>query len=130
MGIDVYSATGQKTGTRELPSVFTGRINEGLMHQALMRQQANRRAPIAHAKNRGEVVGSTKKVYAQKHTGNARRGPIRSPLLRGGGKAFGPRSIRNFEKAMPHSMRKAAMMSCLAFLAKHSKILPKELPTS
>lgn len=126
MGIDVYSATGQKTGTKELPSVFMGRINEGLMHQALMRQQGNRRAPIAHAKSRGEVVGSTKKMYDQKHTGRARRGPGRSPLLRGGGKAFGPKSVRNFETHMPLKMRHAAMASCLSFLAKNGRIVGLE----
>lgn len=110
----------------ELPSVFSSRINEGLMHQALMRQQSNRRNPIAHAKKRGEVVGTTKKAFQQKGTGRARRGAARSPLLRGGGKTFGPQGIENYQKAMPKTMRRTALASCLSYLAKHERILGLE----
>ena len=127
MKIDVYTATGQKKGSLELPAaLFEAAINQGLMHQAVVLQQSNRRRPIAHAKNRGEVIGSTKKLYAQKHTGRARRGPGRSPLLRGGGKTFGPRSDRNFTKAMPHAMRRVALLSALSAQAKSGSILGLE----
>lgn len=127
MKIDVYAATGAKKGSLELPaSLFETAINHGLMHQAVVLQQSNRRRPIAHAKNRGEVVGSTKKVYQQKHTGRARRGPVRSPLLRGGGKTFGPRSERNFSKDMPKTMRRVALLSALSVQAKHGSILGLE----
>jgi len=127
MTIDVFSATGSKKGTMSLPeALFSAPINHGLMHQAVMLQQNNRRAPIAHAKSRGEVQGSTKKLYAQKHTGRARRGSVRSPLLRGGGKAFGPKSINNYEKDMPKSMRHAALCSCLSYKAKQGAILGLE----
>src|SRR3990167_1904920 len=111
MKIDVYSATGAKKGSLDLPAtLFEAAINQGLMHQAVVMQQSNRRRPIAHAKNRGEVIGSTKKMFAQKGTGRARRGPLRSPLLRGGGKAFGPRSNRNYHKDMPKTMRRGAVV--------------------
>lgn len=127
MKIDVYTSTGTKKGTVDLPAaLFEAPVNQGLMHQALVRQQSNRRMPIAHAKSRGEVRGSTRKLFAQKGTGRARRGPIRSPLLRGGGKAFGPRSNANFYKNMPKSMRRAALISCLSLQAKHEKILGLE----
>lgn len=127
MNIDVYSAAGAKKGTLELPeALFGARINPDLMHQALVRQQSNRRNPIAHVKTRGEVKGTTKKAYAQKHTGRARRGSVRSPLLRGGGKAFGPRNTRNFVKDMPKSMRRAALLSCLTLQAKKGSILGLE----
>lgn len=127
MNIDVYSATGEKRGTLELPeAIFGARINIGLMHQAVILQQSNRRSPIAHAKKRSEVRGSTKKVYGQKHTGRARRGPIRSPLLRGGGKAFGPKKDRNFTKDMPKAMRRAALRSCLSSQAKNGVIFGLE----
>lgn len=127
MMIDVYTATGTKKGSVDLPaSLFETAINHGLMHQAVILQQSNRRRPIAHAKNRGEVIGSTKKAYQQKHTGRARRGPIRSPLLRGGGKAFGPRSNRNFSKDMPRTMRRVALLSALSIQAKHGAILGLE----
>ena len=127
MTIDVYSSDGQKKSTLELPvALFEDSVNWGLMHQAVLLQQGNRRAPIAHAKNRGEMAGSTRKLYAQKHTGQARRGPIRSPLLRGGGKAFGPRNTANFSKDMPKKMRHAALRSCLSLQAKKGGIVGLE----
>ncbi len=127
MTIDVFSSTGTKKSTLELPAeLFAARINHGLIHQAIVRQQSNRRFAIAHAKNRGEVAGSTRKLYGQKHTGRARRGPIRSPLLRGGGKAFGPRKEANFDKDMPRAMRRAALFACLSFQAKKNAIFGLE----
>lgn len=127
MTIDLYSSTGAKSGSVELPSaLFEAPINPGLMHLALVRQQSNRRRPIAHVKTRGEVVGSTKKVYAQKGTGRARRGPIRSPILRGGGKTFGPRNTANFFKDMPKKMRRNALFSCLSLSAKNGSVFALE----
>jgi large subunit ribosomal protein L4 len=127
MKIDLYTATGEKKGSLELPaSIFEAPINKGLMHLALVRQQSNRRMPIAHVKHRGEVVGTTKKAYAQKHTGRARRGALRSPLMRGGGKSFGPRNEANFRKEMPKKMRRAALFSCLSLRAKEGAIIGLE----
>jgi large subunit ribosomal protein L4 len=135
MKIDVYTATGTKKGTVDLPTaLFEAPVNEGLMHQALVRQQSNRRTSIAHVKSRGEVRGSTRKLFAQKGTGRARRGSANSPLLRGGGKIFGPRNNANFTKDMPRNMRRAALKSCLSMQAKHEKIVglegyPEEIKT-
>lgn len=130
MKIDVYTLTGGKKGTMDLPSsLFEAPIRHGLMHQAVVRQQSNRRHPIAHAKRRSEVRGSTRKLYQQKGTGRARRGSIRSPLLRGGGKSFGPRKDHNFRKDMPKAMRHAALTSCLSFQAKNGIILGLESGT-
>ena len=128
MSIDIYSATGEKKKTMELaPALFeTGDINYGLMHQAVVMQQANRRQSPAHVKTRGEVWGSTKKLFQQKHTCNARRGDVRSPLLRHGGKTFGPRNDRNFTKDMPQKMRHSALRSCLAIQAQNGAILGLE----
>lgn len=127
MKIDLYTATGTKKGSLELPAgLFEAPINKGLMHLAVVRQQSNRRNPIAHVKTRGDVVGTTKKAYAQKHTGNARRGALRSPLVRGGGKTFGPRSNANFQKDMPKKMRRAALFSCLSLRAKEGAIIGLE----
>jgi large subunit ribosomal protein L4 len=124
MQISVYTATGTKSGSLELPAgLFEAPVNKGLMHLALIRQQSNRRCAIAHVKNRGEIVGSTKKLFKQKHTGKARRGPIRSPLMKGGGKAFGPRNNANFIKEMPKKMRRAALFSCLSFRAQEEGAL-------
>lgn len=124
MKVDLFSSVGEKKGTLELPaSLFEAPINKGLMHEALLRQQSNRRTPVAHVKHRGEIAGSTKKLFAQKHTGRARRGNSRSPLLRGGGKSFGPRSNANFWKDMPKKMRRAALLSCLSLRAKEGAII-------
>lgn len=130
MKIDVYSISGTKTGTLELPaSLFDAPIRHGLIHQAVMMQQSNQRHPIAHVKRRSEVKGSTRKLYQQKGTGRARRGSIRSPLLRGGGKSFGPRKDQNFHKDMPKSMRHAALRSCLSWQATNGIILGLESGT-
>lgn len=127
MKIDLYSSTGTKKGTLDLPeALFGARVNMDLMHQAVLLQQSNRRAAIAHVKTRGEVRGSTRKAFAQKGTGRARRGPVRSPLLRGGGKAFGPRSNANFIKEMPKAMRHAALRSTLTVQAKKGALLGLE----
>ncbi len=127
MTIDVYSATGTKKGTATLPkSLFEAPVNEGLMHQMLVLQQANRRTPVAHTKGRGEMSGSTRKLFAQKGTGRARRGPVRSPIVRGGGKAFGPLKVRNFTKDMPRQMRRAALRSCLSLQASNGVIIGLE----
>lgn len=127
MTIDVYSATGQKKGSAELSkALFEAPINETLMHQAVVMQQSNARSAIAHTKTRGEVQGSTRKLYQQKGTGRARRGPSRSSILRGGGKAFGSRNNANFIKNMPRAMRRAALLSCLSVQAKNGVILGLE----
>lgn len=127
MTIDVYTSAGAKKGTATLPPVlFEAPVNTGLMHQALVRQLSGARSAIAHAKARWEVQGSTRKLYAQKGTGRARRGSIRSPLMRGGNKAFGPKRDANFLKAMPKAMRRCALFSCLSLKAKQSALLGLE----
>ena len=124
MIIDLYTPTGEKKGMLELPaSLFGGKINVALMHRAVQMQQSSRRRPLAHVKTRGEVRGSTRKLFQQKGTGRARRGPIRSPLLRGGGRTFGPRKDRNFKKNMPRMQRRQALLSSLAYVAKSGKVV-------
>lgn len=127
MQIDVFSATGSKTKSMDLPaSLFGAPVNYGLMHQAVVMQQSNARQSAAHVKTRGEVSGSTKKMFAQKHTGRARSGPLRSPTHRGGGKAFGPRNEKNFIKDMPKKMRHAALRSALSLQAEKKAVFGLE----
>jgi large subunit ribosomal protein L4 len=127
MTIDIFTSTGAKKGQRELsPTLFGGPVNRDLIHQAVVRQESNARTNIAHVKTRGEVVGTTKKAYQQKHTGRARRGALRSPLVRGGGKTFGPRNDRNFIKEMPKAMWRAALRSTLALQARQGGIFGLE----
>ncbi len=129
MNMTIFTLAGQKKETCALPeSLYGGEANVGLAHQYVVLQQSNRRRSTAHAKTRGEVRGSTAKVLPQKGTGRARRGSVRSPLLRGGGKAFGPRKERNFSKRMPKKMRRAALRSCLKLQARKGMILGLETP--
>ena len=123
----MYTATGTKKGTLALPAeLFAIEVNEGLIHQLLVRQQSNRRTNIAHVKSRGEVVGSTRKLFQQKGTGRARRGSANSPVLRSGGKAFGPRNNANYVKDMPRKMRRKALACCLSKQAKAGSIFGLE----
>lgn len=86
---------------------------KGLLHQAVVRQQANARKGGASVKTRSEVRGSTRKLFPQKGTGRARGGSIRSPLRRGGGVAFGPQP-RSYAQRMPKKMRRLAIRGALS----------------
>jgi large subunit ribosomal protein L4 len=85
----------------------------GVIHQAVVRQQANARRGTAATKSRGQVAGSTRKLFIQKGTGRARAGSIRSPIRRGGGVAFGPHP-RSYDKKMPKKMRRLALKGVLS----------------
>lgn len=127
MKVDLFTATGTKKGTLELPaSVFEAAVNQGLMHQAVMLQQGNRRSAIAHVKRRGDIEGSTRKLFSQKGTGRARRGSVRANVLKGGNKAFGPTNAANFTRAMPKKMRHFALRSSLSLQAKNGAIVGLE----
>lgn len=117
MKVPVYNMAGQEVSTYELPAgIFEAKINRDLMHQALVRQLANRRLGTHKAKTRSEVNRTTAKVYRQKGTGRARHGSRKAPIFVGGGKAHGPRP-RSYEKAMPRKMRRAALCSALSVKA-------------
>jgi large subunit ribosomal protein L4 len=122
MKVDVYTTQGEKSGPIELAeSVFGVPFNEALVHQAMVRQLANRRQGTADSLRRGEVNGSTRKLSAQKHTGRARRGDRRSPLLKGGGVAFGPHP-RSYRQDMPKKMRRLALRCVLSAKARDGEI--------
>jgi large subunit ribosomal protein L4 len=110
----VYSVNGEVVEQIELSeAVFAIAFNETVVHQAMVRQLANERQGTASTKTRGEVSGSTRKLYAQKHTGRARRGDIKSPILRGGGVVFGPKP-RSYGQSMPKKMRRLALKCLLS----------------
>ncbi len=92
MKLDVFKIDGSKSGSSvELSdSIFAIEPNETVLYEDVRRYLANKRQGTAKTKGRSEVTGSTKKLYRQKGTGNARRGDIKSPLLRKGGTVFGP----------------------------------------
>mgnify|MGYP001037531476 CR=1 FL=1 len=114
MRVPVYSSKGEVIDQVEIrEDVFGIPFNEAVVHQAVVRQLANKRQGTAAAKTRGEVKGSTKKLYSQKHTARARRGDIKSPLLRGGGVIFGPKP-RSYRQSMPKKMRRLALRCVLS----------------
>lgn len=124
MKADLYSQQGEKIGQVDLKKeIFEVEFNEDLVHQALLYQLANNRTPFAHTKTRGEVRGGGRKPYKQKHTGRARQGTIRSPLLRGGGIIFGPRNTRNSSLRMPKHQRRKALFCALSDKARDGSIL-------
>ena len=123
MKIDIYNQKGEVKSSVELPKeVFEVELREELVHQALIRQLANARKPVAHTQTKGEVSGGGRKPFRQKGTGNARQGSITNPHFIGGGVAFGPRNNRNFEKDMPKKQRRKALCMALSVKAAENKI--------
>lgn len=120
--IEVHSVTGRKAGTMELPKeIFGGNINNALMAQAVRVYLANQRLGTASTKTRGEVKGSSRKIYRQKGTGRARHGSIRAPIFVKGGVVFGPRP-RDFSLGLPKKMKRAAVISALSAKFKNGEI--------
>jgi large subunit ribosomal protein L4 len=112
--VPVYNTSGQVVKNIEISDrVFAVPFNEAVVHQAVVRQQANARQGTSSTKTRGEVAGSTRKLYRQKHTGMARAGSKKSPLRRGGGITFGPKP-RSYRQDMPKKMRQLALRCALS----------------
>jgi len=110
----VYGIDGKEHGTVSLQEdIFGSRINKELLAQVVRVYLANQRQGTASTKTRGEVTGSTRKIYRQKGTGRARHGAIRAPIFVGGGIVFGPKP-RDFELSLPKRMKKAALKSALS----------------
>lgn len=118
----VYSLNGEVVDQIELSqTIFALPFNEAVVHQAMTRQLASKRQGTVSTKTRGEVIGSTRKFYAQKHTGRARRGDVKSPLLRGGGVVFGPKP-RTYRQSMPKKMKKLALKCLLSAKVREGNI--------
>ncbi len=124
MNTKVYNQKGQEIGQIKLPKeIFEVPMNPDLVHQVVLSQTSNRRRVIAKTKDRSEVRGGGKKPWRQKGTGRARHGSIRSPLWKGGGVTFGPRTERVFKKIIPKKMRRKALFMILSAKAKENLIL-------
>jgi large subunit ribosomal protein L4 len=121
--IDVFNIQGNKVSQAELPDgIFDVPIKKSVLHQVVVAQLAKRRAGTASTKTRSDVTGSTRKLYRQKGTGRARRGDIKSPLMRGGGSVFGPHP-RSFEKKVPKKVRRQALKMALTAKLKESELM-------
>jgi large subunit ribosomal protein L4 len=115
--IAVFDPDGKETGQVQLPAaIFQAPVNAAVLHQAVLRQQANDRQGTHETKTRGDVSGGGKKPWKQKGTGRARQGSTRAPQWRHGGTVFGPHP-RSYEQKMPRKQRRAALRAALS--AKH-----------
>lgn len=123
MKAPLYNIKNETIGEIEIPdSVFGVAWKPALVHQVVTAHLANQRKPWAHAKGRGEVRGGGRKPWRQKGTGRARHGSTRSPLWKGGGKAHGPISERDYSQKVNKKMRRAALFSALSKKLKNGEV--------
>src|ERR1700747_1125144 len=115
LSLNVFNGQGEAVGTVEVPAKdLGGRINRQLLHEVVLMYLANQRAGTHSTLRRGEVAGSTKKLFRQKGTGNARVGTRRTNKRRGGGTAKGPKP-RDYEYHLPKkAVRAATRMAILS----------------
>jgi large subunit ribosomal protein L4 len=112
--VSVIDRTGKTLETLELDgAVFGVPVNGALLHQAVVRELAGRRAGTHDTKGRSEVSGGGRKPWRQKGTGRARQGSIRATQWKGGGKPFGP-TPRSYAQNMPRQARRAALRAALS----------------
>ncbi|KKW11203.1 MAG: 50S ribosomal protein L4 [Candidatus Gottesmanbacteria bacterium GW2011_GWB1_49_7] len=110
----VVDTNGKAAGSITLPETYFGvKPNKQLIALAVRVYLANQRVGNASTKTRGEVEGSTRKIYKQKGTGRARHGAIRAPIFVGGGIVFGPQP-RDYSLKFPKKMKKQALASALS----------------
>ena len=126
MQVPVYNLTGEVVDHIEISDqVFDVSLNQSVVHQVMVSQRANARQGTASTKTRGEVSGSTRKLFRQKGTGSARAGSIRSPLRRGGGIVFGPKP-RSYRQVVPKKMRRLALRCVLSAKVRDEELIVLE----
>ncbi|MCK5202349.1 MAG: 50S ribosomal protein L4 [Desulfobacterales bacterium] len=120
--LDVQNIKGKQISQVELADdVFSIPVKSSILHEVVTMQLSNRRSGTAAVKHRSDVRGSGRKLFRQKGTGRARRGDIKSPLLRGGGVVFGPDG-RTYAFKVPKKVRRLALKMALS-----SKLQANEL---
>jgi len=123
MELDVFKKDGTKSGEKVKLSadIFGIEPNEHAIYRAVRVYLDNQRQGTSRVKTRAEVRGGGKKPFKQKHTGQARQGSSRSPVMVGGGAIFGPKP-RDYSNALPGSLKKLARKSALSYKAKEGQI--------
>lgn len=120
--VDVLNTQAITVKQIDLPDdIFNVSVNKSVLHEVVTMQLAAKRAGTASVRHRSDVRGSTRKLYRQKGTGRARRGDIKSPLMRGGGSVFGP-SQKSWSYTIPKKKRKLALKMAIS-----SKLQDNEL---
>jgi large subunit ribosomal protein L4 len=124
LSVPVYSLAGRTSGTLSLPKEIFGKesANNKLLAQALRVYMTNQKQHLGSTKTRGDVEGSTAKIFRQKGTGRARHGSIRAPIFVGGGIALGPKP-RKVKLNLPQKMKKAALLTALSGKAADKGVL-------
>lgn len=128
LAVPLFNKTGQQVGTVDVdPNDFGGKISPRLMHEAVLMYQASQRAGTHSTLRRGQVAGSTKKLFKQKGTGNARAGTRRTNKRRGGGTAKGPKP-RDYSYRLPKkAVRAATRMAILSKLKDNEALVIDDL---
>ena len=121
--VSVYNMEGKEVGTIELnDAVFGVKVNEHLVHMAVVQQLANNRQGTQKAKTRSEVSGGGRKPWRQKGTGHARQGSTRSPQWTGGGVVFAP-VPRDYSFKLNKKEKRAALKSALTSRVQENKLI-------
>jgi len=123
MKINAYNLNGKAVTAWEFSEKSLGEINNALLAQALRIYSSNAHQKTHKVKSRGEVDGSTRKIYRQKGTGNARHGAKYAPIFVGGGIAHGPTGVRPENLVLPKKMRRAALASALLTKLKAQELI-------
>lgn len=122
--LPVLDLAGKKLTEIELPKeVFDAKVNLPLMAQAVRVYLSNQRRAFAKTKTRGEISGSTIKIWKQKGTGRARHGDRYAPIFVGGGRAHGPKGDQSYHLSLPKKMKKAALFSALTGKIEDKKVV-------
>ena len=120
--VEVINTKSEKVSEVDLPdSIFNIAVKGDILHAVVNMQLTKRRTGTASVKNRSDVRGSGRKLFRQKGTGRARRGDIKSPLLRGGGVVFGPKP-KKYGLNIPKKIRRLGLKMALS-----SKLQQQEL---
>jgi large subunit ribosomal protein L4 len=127
MKVAVIDINGKKTGRNvELSDAIFGiEPNDHAIYLDVKQHLANKRQGTHKAKERADIIGSTRKIKKQKGTGTARAGSIKSPIFRGGGRAFGPRP-KSYSFKLNKGLKQLARQSALSIMAKDDKIVVLE----
>ena len=121
--LEIKNTSGKAVGSIDLDdAVFGAEVHEHLLWETVKWQLAKRRSGNASTKRLGEVRGSSKKVWKQKGTGQARQGSRQAPHFVGGGSVFGPKP-RSYEYQMPRKAKKMALRAALSLRASENKIV-------
>jgi large subunit ribosomal protein L4 len=120
--LEVLNQEGKKISQVEVSKdLIEGPVRKALLWETVKMTQANRRRGTASTKTRGMISGSTRKIYRQKGTGNARHGDIKAPIFVGGGRVWGPHP-RDYSYRLPRKARQNALKAALALKFREGKL--------